>query len=226
MAKLPQPPSFVPFPAPATTEEALAHAIDLTEGIDETGPSGTAPLTVGFFADEHALLSAAIAARAAGHTNLQAWSPFPVHGLDPVLGLKRSLIGRPVFTVALAGFLFTFIGICWLMVGDWAVIYGGKPYFTWQLWVVPTLETGLLFAAVVNLKACFAACKLIPDPFTQVPDVRVTDDQFALAIGDDAIAAEDLLRKAGATDIRLVSAAVASGNPIFQPLESEAPVHA
>jgi hypothetical protein len=227
MAKLPKPPFPLPIPAPETTEDALAQVIDLTEAVDGTKPSGTAPFTVGLFSDEHGLLAGATAARAAGLTNLQAWSPFPVHGLDPVLGLQRSLIGRPVFTVALLGFLFTFIGIAWLMVGDWAVIYGGKPYFTWQLWVVPTLETGLLLAAVVNLKACFAACKLIPDPFTQLPDVRVTDDQFALAIGGIPTAeAEALLRQAGATAISTTSAAVASGNPIFQPLASEAPAHA
>jgi len=117
MVDLPQPPFPMPFPVPKNTDEAIAHALHFTEGIDETKPRGTAPFLAGFFADENGLLAAAKAARAAGHTNLQAWSPFPVHGLDPVLGLQRSLIGRPVFMTALAGFAFCFIGITWLMVG-------------------------------------------------------------------------------------------------------------
>lgn len=223
MVDLPQPPFPLPFPVPKNTDEAIAHALHFTEGIDETKPSGNAPFLAGFFADENGLLAAAKAARAAGHVNLQAWSPFPVHGLDPVLGLQRSLIGRPVFMTALAGFAFTFIGITWLMVGDWAVIYGGKPYFTWPLFIVPTLETGLLFAAVANLKLCFAACKMLPDPFTRLPDPRTTDDLFCLAVGGDPASAEALLRAAGAQDIRAIDAGTASGEPIFRPLESEAP---
>ncbi len=226
MAKLPQPPFPLPFPVPATTEEALAHAIEFTEGIDQTKPTG-ATFTVGLFGDEAGLLAAAKAARAAGYASLQAWSPYPVHGLDPVLGLQRSLLGRPVFLTAVLGWLFCFIGITWLMVGDWAVIYGGKPYFSWQLFIVPTLEAGLLFAALANLKLCFAACKLLPDPFTQLPDARVSDDQFALAIGSSETAgAEALLRAAGATGIRPLAADIASGNPIFQPLAAEKPAHA
>lgn len=216
----------LPFPVPTTTDEAMAHMVEFTEGIDQTKPTGST-FTVGLFGDEAGLLAAAKAARAAGYTSLQAWSPYPVHGLDPVLGLQRSLLGRPVFLTAVFGWLFCFIGITWLMVGDWTVIYGGKPYFSWQLFIVPTLEAGLLFAALANLKLCFAACKLLPDPFTQLPDARVSDDQFALAIGTTETAgAEALLRSAGATGIRPLAADIASGNPIFQPLAAEKPAHA
>ena len=230
MAKLPQPP-FMPIPGPASTEEAFAHVVHLTEGIDETRAKGNKPFVAGFFSDEHGLLKAARAARVAGYTNLQAWSPYPVHGLDPVLGLKRSLIGRPVFTVVLLGFLFVFIGIAWLMTFDWAIIYGGKPYFTWQLFIVPTLESGLLFGALVNLNACFGACRLVPDPFTTLPDLRLTDDQFCLAISTKEAAVaelENLLRTAGAVDVRPISAEIASGNPIFRIWEDESqePAHA
>ena len=211
-------------PIPRSVAEALAHTVDLTEGIDVTKPAGTAPYVAGFFGDENGALSAVKAARAAGHSAVQVWSPFPIHGLDPELGLQRSLIGRPVFAISLVGFLFTFFGICHLMVEDWAVSYGGKPFFTWQLWLVPTLEAGLLFGAVLNLKLVMHTCKLIPDPFVRLPDPRVTDDQFCVALSTHQTPAAELsalLTAHGATEIRSIAAEVANGLPVFQSLLGE-----
>lgn len=226
MAKLPKPPFPMPIPAPESTEELVAQLVEFTEGVDETRASGEAPFVAGLFPTDRSVLAAAKAVRAAGHTNLQVWSPYPVHGLDAVLGLKRSLLGRPVFMVCLLGFLFCFTGIAYLTLVNWTVIYGGKPFFTWQLWVVPTIEVGLLFGAVFNLKLCFAACKLLPDPFTRLPDPRLTDDQFCLAISTASASAFDLealLRATGATDILSVAANIASGNPVFRPLVEPVP---
>ena len=229
MAKLPKPPFPMPIPQPESTEELVAQLVEFTEGIDETRASGDAMFVAGLFPTDRSVLAAAKAVRAAGHDNLQVWSPYPVHGLDPVLGLKRSLIGRPVFSICLAGFLLCFSGIAFLTLVDWTVIYGGKPFFTWQLWVVPTLEAGLLFGAVANLKLCFASCKLLPDPFTRLPDPRLTDDQFCIAISTaktPAVDLEALLRAQGATAILHVAANIASGNPVFRPLVEPAPMAA
>lgn len=208
-------------PIPTTYPEIMAHTVGLTEGIDVTGPAGTASYVAGFFGSENAALSAVKAVRKAGHTAIQVWSPFPIHGLDPELGLQRSLIGRPVFAISLVGFLFTFCGLYHLMVEDWPLIYGGKPFFTWPLWVVPTLEAGLLFGAVINLKMVLHTCKLIPDPFVRLPDPRVTDDQFCVAVSTEATPAADLealFAAHGAESIRSISAEVANGLPVFRDL--------
>lgn len=217
---------FEPLPPiPRTPAEIMAHTVDLTEGIDATKPAGTADYVAGFFGDENGALSAVKAARTAGHTAVQVWSPFPIHGLDPELGLQRSLIGRPVFAISLVGFLFTFCGLYHLMVENWAVIYGGKPFFTWPLWVVPTLEAGLLFGAVLNLKMVMYTCKLIPDPFVRLPDPRVTDDQFCVALSTESTPAAELaalLTAHGATETRMISAEVANGLPVFQGIPGDA----
>lgn len=209
-------------PIPTTLPEIMAHTVDLTEGIDATGPAGTAPYVAGFFGTENAALAAVKAVRKAGQTAIQVWSPFPIHGLDPELGLQRSLIGRPVFAICLVGFLFTFFGLRHLMVEDWPLIYGGKPFDTWSLWLVPTLEAGLLFGAVLNLKMVMYTCKLIPDPFVRLPDPRVTDDQFCVAVSSDAAtpaaAIEALFAAHGAESIRSISAEVANGLPVFREL--------
>lgn len=199
---------------------------------DETAPRGEAAFVAGSFADEHGFLAACKAARAAGRTNLQTWTPYAVHGLDPVLGLQRSLIGRAVFSVALIGFVLCFAMQYHLMVLDWPIIYSGKPYFTWSLWIVPTLELGLLLGALVNLVACFHTCRLLPDPFSSVPDPRTTDDRFCLAISTAEAPQADLeawFRAQGAADVAVVSAEKAKAEPEFlvpgQPAAKE-PSHA
>ena len=212
-------------PIPMTPAEIMAHTVDLTEGIDVTKPTGTAPYVAGFFGTEGSALAAVKAVRAAGHTAVQVWSPFPIHGLDPELGLQRSLIGRPVFAISIVGFLFTFFGIYHLMVEDWPLIYGGKPFFTWQLWVVPTLEAGLLFGALINLKMVLHTCKLIPDPFVRLPDPRVTDDQFCVAVSTATTTEAELaalFTAHGAQSTSMISAEVANGLPVFRGLPGEA----
>jgi len=134
---------------------------------------------VGIYADEAVFLAACRAARAKGLT-VEAYTPWPVHGLEDALGLSRSLIGRPVFALIIVGCVLAFMMQYHLQVIDWPVIYSGKPFMTWPLWVVATLETGLLLGAVTNMLLCFQKCSLFPDPAPQQPDPRVTDDRFAL----------------------------------------------
>ncbi len=219
-------PGFL-LPKPPSPAELKAQLVDLTDGIDLVKPTGDAPFVGGFFADEAHFTAAVKAVRAAGHTNLQAWTPYPVHGLEDAIGLKRSLIGRPVFTVALLGFAACFFMQYHLMVTDWPTIYGGKPYYTWMLWVVPVLETGLLFGAIVNLLLAFKTCQLLPDLGTKLPDPRLTDDRFCLAVAPsahgDAAAIEALLRSNGADELRTLTATEAKADPVFVPWSEPEP---
>lgn len=195
---------------------------------DAIATTGAAPYVGGLFADEAGFLAAARAARAAGHADLQAWTPWPVHGLEDALGLQRSWIGRPVFAAVLLGFALCFAGISYLQVDYWPVIYGGKPYFAWPLWVVPVLEIGLLLGAIVNLLACFHTCRLVPDPFTRLPDPRLTDDRFCLALpaGGDPEAVRAWLRAQGAGDCLAIAGPDAVGGPRFADLPGAGGAHA
>jgi hypothetical protein len=184
--------------------------------VDAVRPLGVGPYRAGIFADEASFIAACRAARAAGHTDLQAWSPWPVHGIEEALGLDRSLIGRAVFTVVVLGWLFCFALQFHLQVTDWPVVYGGKPYTAWQLWIVPILETGLLFGAIVNLLAVCHLCKLMPDPFVVLPDPRLSDDRFAIALGGSDVAATSAwLIAHGAESVIDVDPRDAKGEPIF-----------
>ncbi len=138
-------------------------------------------VAAGFYRDQTAFTTALRAAVAEG-LRPQAFTPYPVHGLDTILGLRRSFIGRPVFGVILLGFCFGLWLCDYTMNQDWPLNVGGKPYFAWQTFKVVSLETGLLFGALTNFILAAHTCRLLPHPFTRLPDSRMTDDTFTIAL--------------------------------------------
>ena len=131
------------------------------------------------------MLSSLLDARArdAGYKNLDGVMPYPVHGFDADLGLKRSWIGRPVLFMLLSGAFLGFIMQQWMMETDWPIIFAGKPYNSWPAFVVITFEMGILCGALTNFAMClFVACKMRPRPVTRMLRDDLTDDTFALAI--------------------------------------------
>jgi hypothetical protein len=190
---------------------------------DAVRTAGTHPYVAGIFPDEASFVAACRAARTAGHSDLQAWTPWPVHGLEDILGLERSRLGRAVLAAILLGFVVCFVGIHHISVLGWPVVYGGKPFDTWQLWVVPVLETGLLAGAVVNLLACFHTCRLLPDPFTALPDGRLSDDRFALALpaGADPLAVRAWFAAQGAESTLDLDGATTLAGPRFADLPGQ-----
>ena len=69
-------------------------------------------------------------ARDAGYRRWDTFTPFPVHGLDKAMGLRRSLVPYIVLLCGLAGF-FGAIAMVWFMDSfDYPVVVGGKPYFS------------------------------------------------------------------------------------------------
>jgi hypothetical protein len=159
-----------------------------------TSPTPDVPYVAGLWRSPDAFRDAARAASKAGYSNLQAYMPYPLHGIEDILGLERSLIGRPVFAICCLGFLLAFF-MCWdRQVIDFPTIYSGKPYESWQLFVVVTLETGLLFGAIANLLLCFHCCRLLPNPQFTPLDARLSDDTFAIAIPITSAASAEHLK--------------------------------
>ena len=140
-----------------------------------------APFVAGFYRDQQTFVAACGAAVAAGHQP-QAFTPYPVHGIERVLGIKRSLIGRPVLAVILVGFCIG-LHLTWFsMSQDWPLNVGGKPFFAWQTFVVVTMETGLLLGALANMGLALHFCRLLPAHDTRLINDRLTDDTFALVL--------------------------------------------
>ena len=79
------------------------------------------------FADADGLLAAANAAREAGYTQMDAFSPFPVHGLHEAVGMHTTRLPMIVLGGGIIGGLGGFF-MCWYAnVIHWPLNIGGRP---------------------------------------------------------------------------------------------------
>lgn len=140
------------------------------------------------FESAPAIYHAAEQARDAGFRKWDVITPFPVHGLDAAMGLKRSKV--PIFTF-IGGFtgFWTGMGIAWWMgAHDYPLIVGGKPYFSPIFPFPVAYELTILLAAFGTLGGMFLLNRL-PMHHHPVMDYarfrELTDDKFALVIEAD-----------------------------------------
>jgi hypothetical protein len=141
------------------------------------------PAVLGFYDDGHDLLEVTNKAREQqGFRNMDAYTPYPVHGMEEALGLKAS----PVGTIARVGLILgAFLGFMlqsWTSAVDWPINIGGKPFVSWPAWIPITFECAVLLAAFCNLLSMFAFCGLYPKPKTMILSKRITNDRFVLVI--------------------------------------------
>ncbi|MDK2972699.1 MAG: hypothetical protein PWP23_2454 [Candidatus Sumerlaeota bacterium] len=163
---------------------------------------------IGFFNDPDQLVHAAGEATNEGFRNCDAYSPYPIHGIEEVLRIRRSWIPSAALTGLLIGACLGFALQYWTHVIDWPINVGGKPLNAWPAYVVIVFECGVLCSALTNFLSMFVACRLVPHPFPDVIDEDLTNDRFALVIparsDEDESAATQLLKRLKADEIRKV----------------------
>lgn len=143
----------------------------------------------------------------------ECYMPWPIHGMDATLGLKRSWVGRPVLAIVLIGFALG-IHLCWFSQSqDYPLNVGGKPFFAWQTFMVVILETGLLLGSLANMGLALHTSRLMPDPQTRLINDRITDDLFCLIIPvraqDNAEAIRTQLLSLGANEASVRGSVIA-----------------
>ncbi len=137
------------------------------------------------YQDEHGLLAAARKVRDSGYTKTDAFTPFPVHGIDEALGIKPTVLP---FIVLCAGFtgLGTALLMQWWMNGvDYPYIISGKPFGITPASIPVTFELTVLFSAFTSFLGMIALNKLpkFSNPvFTNPRFDRATNDRFFLYV--------------------------------------------
>ena len=137
---------------------------------------------VGVFRHPDAWMVAASNLRAKGVKGLEGWAPFPVHGMETALGIKRSFIGRPVLFMLIFGAIVGFAMQYFMLKVDWPINIGGKPFNSWPQFVVITFEMGILCGALTNFMLALGTSNLRPRLHNQLWRDDLADDAFALAI--------------------------------------------
>lgn len=160
------------------------------------------------FNDAETLKEAAAQIRDRKVSHFDAFTPFPVHGLEHSMGLKRSPIPWITFLAGLTGCSLGMLFQWWTSAVDWPLNVGGKPLASWPAFIPVTFECTILFAGLATAAAVFIFCGL-PDFFKSPLDPSLTADRFGLFIyAEDPLFREqefkDLLKKAGAYDVRTV----------------------
>jgi|TARA_R110000737_G_scaffold351267_1_gene392952 hypothetical protein len=116
----------------------------------------------------------------------EVFSPFPIHGIDPIIGIKNTRLGIMAFIYGLTGLLLATIGMRYFMVVDWPMNIGGKPNFTYLdniLAFIPiTFEFTVLCAAHGMAITYMLRNRTLPGIPPQNPDPRTTDDRFVIEI--------------------------------------------
>ena len=164
------------------------------------------------FATPADLFRACARVRDAGYTRWDAHSPFPVHGLDGAMGLRRSILPWIILVMALGGAATGFLLQAWVHSAAYPLTISGKPNFAWQAYVPITFELGVLGGAI---GAVFGMLGLNQLPMHHHPlfeaerFARVTDDRFFISVESwdpkfDPQATRRLLEGLGATHVELL----------------------
>lgn len=161
---------------------------------------------VGIFDDEDILIEGVEKVRGNGVKIHEVYSPFPVHGLDEVLGYKRSRLPIAAFLFGMTGTTLALTMQIWMLGYDWPMIIGGKNFASLPPFIPVTFELTVLLAALGMVATFMIASDMKPYKWPRQFDLRSTDDKHVMAIdlalngGKTKEDIKRILKEAGASE--------------------------
>lgn len=135
------------------------------------------------------LLNAATAVADKGYKKFDAFTPYPVHGLDDAMGIKYPLVGPIAFTGAVLGCFLALLMMWWMGDVDYPNLIGGKPFFSLPPSIPITFEGTILitgFATVIGMLILLNKLPKINSPISDTPFMeKVSSDKFGIVISAD-----------------------------------------
>jgi Protein of unknown function (DUF3341) len=146
----------------------------------------------GLYDDETDLLEAVKQANKDHLDIMDVFTPFPVHGLDPLLGLAESRLHQAGFVFGAIGTLTAFGFMTWVFTRDWPIIFGGKPYWSVPSFIPITFELTVLFASIGMVVVFYTVCGLAPGVTNPILDDRISDDKFCIAFNTNGYSSDQI----------------------------------
>lgn len=164
------------------------------------------------FDDPGALLKAAEGVRKAGYERFDAHSPFPIHGIDEAMGMRRSRLPWVVLIAGATGCVSGYLLQWYTSAVDYRLIIAGKPYNSIEAWAPVCFELTILlsaFAAVFGMLAWNGLPRLYHPLVRHAPFARMTNDAFFLSVEAadprfDRVGTVELLTSLGGREVALV----------------------
>jgi len=144
---------------------------------------------LGEFSTPRDLIQAAKQARQAGYRSMDAYTPFPVEGLNEAMGLGRTLVPLVTLIGGLLGGLSGFGLQYWVSVIAYPENIGGRSLNSWPAFIPVTFELTVLGASLFAVFGMLAMNKL-PQPHHPLFDVErfqkhASTDRFFLCLQAD-----------------------------------------
>jgi len=140
------------------------------------------------FASPEALMYACAKVHDEGFGRWDAHTPFPVHGLDKAMGLRRSMVSLFVLVMGLSGAALGMLMQWWVSGVAYALVISGKPFFSWPAFVPIMFECGVLGGAGGAVLGFLIMARLPRHHhalFNSERFARVTDNAFFISIEAD-----------------------------------------
>lgn len=146
-----------------------------------TGPYGI----LAEYADDASLIAAATKVAGEGFERWDCYSPYPVHGIDPAMRIKRTVLPWIVLCAGMTGTATALVLQWWTNAVDYKYIVSGKPFFGIPANIPITFELTVLFSAITAFLSMLILNGL-PKPSSPLDRVRrfarVTDDRLFVVI--------------------------------------------
>ena len=137
------------------------------------------------FDDPDTLVKATAKAHEAGYRTMDAFSPFPIHGLAEAMGVRKTLVAKITLAGGLTGTATGFGMQYFASVMHYPYSIGGKPLNSWPAFMPIVFELTILFAAFSALGSMLLINGL-PRPHHPVFNAkrfeRASSDGFFLCI--------------------------------------------
>lgn len=164
----------------------------------------------GIYDDDAQLKDGAVKLRSMGVKVKDVFSPFPIHGIDPIIGVPRTRMAVAAFIYGITGTALATLMMWYMMIKDWPTEVGGKPnwayFFNVPAFIPITFESTVLCAAHLMFWTFLFRSWLLPGVKAKNPDPRTTDDKFLMLVEaneGDVASIESAMKQTGASEVNI-----------------------
>lgn len=158
----------------------------------KTSPIQSNGFIVAVFDKEENLSASAREIRGAGIDIYDIYTPYPIHALERVMGIRRSRLPYVCFGAALGGCLLALAFQVWTSAVNWPLNVGGKPFNSFPAFIPIAFEITVLLGGLITTAAFLARSELFPaknllplrdlEKSPKLLHERLTDDHFAIVV--------------------------------------------